>query len=92
MMGTMLKETERAKGGQPYQEKPTGNTTEPVEPTLKDPGVTKREARSRGNTPQPRGVSQVWDIFHTCFHREIIRACVCPRCHWAVKTGESIDQ
>jgi len=43
-MGEMLKATERAKGGQPYQ-KSTGNTSEPVrQPTLADLGLTKKES------------------------------------------------
>jgi hypothetical protein len=43
-MGEMLAETERAKGGQPYQSKPTGRTVLPVEPTLADLGISKRES------------------------------------------------
>jgi len=44
-MGEMLRATERAKGGQPYQRKSTGNDTSPVEsPTLSDLGLTKRES------------------------------------------------
>jgi len=44
-LGGMLRETEdkRAKGGQPYQ-KSTGITGEPVEPTLSELGLTKRES------------------------------------------------
>ena len=41
-MGQLLQETERAKGGQPYQS--TGNAMLPVEPTLAELGITKRES------------------------------------------------
>jgi len=41
-LGEMLKETERAKGGNPNL--PTGTPGEPVEPTLSDLGLTKRES------------------------------------------------
>jgi hypothetical protein len=43
-MGELLRETERAKGGQPHQKKPTGNITLPVEPTLAELGITKNES------------------------------------------------
>jgi len=45
-LGEMLRETEykRAKGGQPYQKRATGIIEEPVEPTLSDLGLTKRES------------------------------------------------
>ena len=43
-MGKRLRETERAKGGQPHQKKPTGNIVVPVEPTLAELGITKRES------------------------------------------------
>jgi len=45
-MGDFLKKTEpqRAKGGQPYQKKPTSAKKEPVESTLKDLGITKKES------------------------------------------------
>jgi len=42
-LGEMLMQTERAKGGQPYQG-PTGNKGEPVDPTLADLGLSKRES------------------------------------------------
>jgi hypothetical protein len=44
-MGEMLAKTERAKGGQPHQKarKATSNVMLPVEPTLADLGVTKRD-------------------------------------------------
>ena len=43
-MGELLTETERAKGGQPHQKKPTGNVVLPVEPTLAELGLTKRDS------------------------------------------------
>ena len=45
-MGQILAKMERAKGGQPHQKarKATGNTTLPVEPTLDELGLTKRES------------------------------------------------
>lgn len=43
-MGGMLAATDRARGGQPHQKKPTGSTTLPVEPTLAEIGVSKRES------------------------------------------------
>ena len=43
-MGEMLKSTERAKGGQPHQKNPTSNHREPVEPTLADLGISKKES------------------------------------------------
>ncbi len=45
-MGTMLAATQRARGGQPHQRgrKPTSNQRVPVEPTLKEIGVTKKES------------------------------------------------
>lgn len=42
-MGQMLKETPRASGGQPYR-KSTGAEREPVEPTLSEIGLTKKES------------------------------------------------
>jgi hypothetical protein len=41
-MGEMLKETERAKGGNPNL--PTHTHREQVEPTLKELGLTRKEA------------------------------------------------
>ena len=41
-MGEMLKKTERARGGNPNL--PTGNKVLPVEPTLSELGLTKRES------------------------------------------------
>jgi hypothetical protein len=45
-LGQLLKTTVRAKGGQPHQKsyKSTGNTTSPVEPTLANLGISKRES------------------------------------------------
>ena len=43
MMGEFLKRVEKAKGGQPYQQKSTGYKPEPVE-TLADNGISKRES------------------------------------------------
>jgi len=45
-MGQMLKQTERAKGGQPYQETPTSAQGALVEaqPTLAELGITKKES------------------------------------------------
>lgn len=43
-MGELLKETERAKGGLPYQTKSTSNKALPVEPTLAELGISKRES------------------------------------------------
>jgi len=43
--GEMLRDMEKAKGGQPYQDNPTGNTVAPVEtPTLAEIGITKRQS------------------------------------------------
>lgn len=42
-IGQLLRETERAKGGQPYQ-KSTSTTVAPVEPTLSELGLSKRES------------------------------------------------
>lgn len=41
----MLKETPRAKGGQPYQEKPTGIQLVPVEKTLAEMGLDKKTSK-----------------------------------------------
>ncbi len=41
-MGEMLSQTERAKGGNPNL--PTSNKALPVEPTLSELGLTKRES------------------------------------------------
>ena len=46
-LGKMLKETERAKGGAQYHEEPTSNTMLPVQPTLSDIGISKKEARAK---------------------------------------------
>jgi hypothetical protein len=45
-LGRMLKKTNLAKGGQPYQKKKnsTGSSGEPVEPTLADLGLNKHES------------------------------------------------
>jgi hypothetical protein len=45
-LGQLLLQTVRAKGGQPHQKsyKSTGDTTSPVEPTLADLGISKRES------------------------------------------------
>jgi len=44
-VGEMLRDMEKAKGGQPYQDNPTGNTVAPVEtPTLAEIGITKRQS------------------------------------------------
>jgi hypothetical protein len=45
-LGQLLLQTDRAKGGQPHQKsyKSTGNTTLPVEPTLANLGISKRES------------------------------------------------
>ena len=42
-MGELLKATDLAKGGQPYQ-KSTSSSKEPVEPTLKELGIKKKES------------------------------------------------
>lgn len=45
--GELLAEMPKAKGGQPYQEQPTGNTVKPVEtttPTLTDLGISKAQS------------------------------------------------
>lgn len=44
-LGRMLKETPRAKGGQPYQEHSTGAYLVPVEPTLADMGLDKKTSK-----------------------------------------------
>ena len=44
-LGRMLKETPRAKGGQPYQEKPTGIQLVPVEKTLAEMGLDKKTSK-----------------------------------------------
>jgi len=43
----LLKETERAKGGEQYHNDPTGAETEPV-PTLSDLGVSKKQLTGPG--------------------------------------------
>jgi N6-adenosine-specific RNA methylase IME4 len=43
-MGELLLATERAKGGEGHHKKPTGNTMLPVQPTLAEIGVSKRES------------------------------------------------
>ena len=43
-MGELLKKTERDRGGQPRQRKSTGNRKAPVEPTLDELGITKKES------------------------------------------------
>lgn len=42
-MGEMLRDMDKAKGGQPYQEKSTGNTMQPVD-TLDDLGISKSQS------------------------------------------------
>ena len=43
-LGEVLAESPKAKGGVPYQKKPTGSLVEPVEtlPTLADMGIDKK--------------------------------------------------
>lgn len=43
-MGELLRTTERAKGGQPYQEKSTCDGMSQVEPTLEDLGISRKES------------------------------------------------
>jgi HTH domain len=43
-MGELLRATERASGGQPYQEKSTCDVTSQVDPTLKELGVSRKES------------------------------------------------
>lgn len=45
-LGELLAEREKAKGGQPYQQKPTGDIVSPVEPppTLSDLGINKKQS------------------------------------------------
>jgi len=52
-MGELLAATERAKGGQPHQKKPTGNRAPPVEPTLAELGITKRESAQAATASVP---------------------------------------
>ena len=52
-MGELLAATERAKGGQPHQKKPTGNRAPPVEPTLAELGITNRESAQAATASVP---------------------------------------
>ena len=48
--GELLKETPKAKGGQPYQS--TGNTVQPVEiSTLEEIGITKNQSQAVTSLP-----------------------------------------